>query len=83
MPASDSPPNPPVRALDFRVRTNENSRMRGKRALGFALLLVVAFILPAPPAAAQSLNDALAGAVPGVIPLLLLADSHFALHVSN
>jgi outer membrane protein len=36
--------------------------MRGKRALGLALLLVVAFILPAPPAAAQSLNDALAGA---------------------
>src|SRR6185295_12064043 len=53
---------PPARALDFRVRTNENSRMRGKRALGLALLLVVAFILPALPAAGQTLNDALAGA---------------------
>jgi len=36
--------------------------MRGKRVLGFATLVVVAIVLLAPPAAAQTLKDALAGA---------------------
>jgi outer membrane protein TolC len=36
--------------------------MRGRKASSFAFLLVAAFILPAGPAAAQSLNDALASA---------------------
>ena len=49
-------------ALDSRFRGNDIERLLGKKLRTLALFLALTLILPAAPAAAQSLNDALAGA---------------------
>ena len=49
-------------ALDSRFRGNDIERLLGKKLRTLALFLALTLILPTAPAAAQSLNDALAGA---------------------